>query len=236
LTFNRSIKILIERLINRIPAVASIVRLRQNLPEPSKERLLAATERVVLREGAQAVSLRRIAAESGLNSALVSYHFGSLVSLLAQLLKANVDAICDARATQIVAARKVRNKGERLESLIAAHNDPLWLTPAVWHAQSARPVIRQLFPILNRKAAASSIQRINGSLEDTARELAELLPHLTHDVLMLRLRLLASATEAMMLEAEQMGLYPLDTVPASKREEALRAQLMQFSLGALRAS
>jgi AcrR family transcriptional regulator len=219
-----------------MPAVASVVRLRQNLPEPTRDRLLAAAERVVLREGAHAVSLRRIASQSGLNSALVSYHFGSLMSLLGQLLKRNVDAICDARAELIAATKSERNRKRRLEQIIAAHNDPLWLTPAVWHSQSARPIIRQLLPILDRKTAAASILRINSSLEDTARELASLLPKPSHDVLMLRLRLLASATEAMLLQAEQMGLYPLDSVPASQREVALRAQLMRFSLGAMRAS
>ncbi|MBK6673645.1 MAG: helix-turn-helix transcriptional regulator [Proteobacteria bacterium] len=61
------------------------------------DRLLSAAEQILLEQGAHSISIRRIATLSGVNSALISYHFGGLDALLQQLLKHNVDAICDLR-------------------------------------------------------------------------------------------------------------------------------------------
>ena len=57
-------------------------------PEKTPDRLLAAAERIVLREGGHAVSVRRIASFADENPALISYHFGGLEALLARLLAA----------------------------------------------------------------------------------------------------------------------------------------------------
>lgn len=64
---------------------------------PTPDRLLAATERLVVREGVHALSVRRIAGEAGVNSALVRYHFGDTDGLLRELALRNAACIADSR-------------------------------------------------------------------------------------------------------------------------------------------
>ncbi|MET8703716.1 helix-turn-helix domain-containing protein [Kitasatospora sp. NPDC004723] len=53
---------------------------------PTRDRLLAAAERLFLRRGVGQVSVRAINAEAGLNPGAVHYHFGSREGLVAALL------------------------------------------------------------------------------------------------------------------------------------------------------
>jgi AcrR family transcriptional regulator len=53
----------------------------------TRERLLTATERLLLEQGFEKVSVRSICAAAGANSAAVHYHFGSKDNLVAELLQ-----------------------------------------------------------------------------------------------------------------------------------------------------
>lgn len=70
--------------------------LQESLTTP--DRLLAGAERLVVREGVRALTVRRIAEEAGVNSALIRYHFGDTDGLLAQLALRNAACLADARA------------------------------------------------------------------------------------------------------------------------------------------
>jgi AcrR family transcriptional regulator len=205
------------------------------VPRETTERLLAAAERIVLREGAHAVSIRRIATLSGQNSALVSYHFGGLESLLGQLLERNVNAICDLRASLMTSALARRSR-KPLETLVVAYIDPLWRTTAIWHPEPARTVVREVMPMLERPLLKRSVSRINASVETSAGQLHDLLPHLTLDQLLMRLRLLAGAADMMRAGLDEMGLYPLHAASTANPMNALHKQLIEVSLGALRAA
>jgi AcrR family transcriptional regulator len=61
------------------------------MSEPTNERLLRAAEQILIDEGVHALTTRRIGAVSGLNPALVAYHFGSVRALLAELCRRNLD-------------------------------------------------------------------------------------------------------------------------------------------------
>lgn len=59
----------------------------------TRSRLLAATERLLLEQGYEAVSVRSICAAAGANSAAVHYHFGSKDNLVAELLQTRLGPI-----------------------------------------------------------------------------------------------------------------------------------------------
>lgn len=61
------------------------------------DRLLAGAERLVVREGVRMLTVRRIAEEAGVNSALVRYHFGDTDGLLGELALRNAAQLADAR-------------------------------------------------------------------------------------------------------------------------------------------
>jgi AcrR family transcriptional regulator len=228
---NRSIKVLLDPNCKENPVTAP--QHSRPAPRETAERLLAAAERIVLREGAHAVSIRRIATLSGQNSALVSYHFGGIESLLGQLLERNVGAICDAREMLLAKASKDRSN-KRLHALVVAYIDPLWRTPAIWHPESARTVVREVMPMLERPLLRQAVARINSSVELSASQLSDLLPHLQRDQLLVRLRLLAGAADMMRLSLDAMGLYPLHKIDATRQLQVLHKQLVAMCLGALR--
>jgi AcrR family transcriptional regulator len=203
-------------------------------PTSTADRLLAAAEQIVLQEGSHAVSIRRIAAVSGLNSALVSYHFGGLSALLGQLLERTVNAICDVRAAMQAEALREPDAALRLRALVIAYLDPLWRTTALWHPESARTVARELMLMLDKPLLKAAVERINLSLEASVDQMADLLPHLDHDALLMRLRLLAGTADMMRLRVDEMGLYRSQTTQAGRYYDALQTQLIELSLGALR--
>ncbi|WP_027935348.1 TetR/AcrR family transcriptional regulator [Amycolatopsis thermoflava] len=65
-----------------------------------KKQLVDAAERLLITEGAAAVTTRRLAAEAGLNQALVHYHFGSMADVLVAVL----DRVGDQYAAGVAAA------------------------------------------------------------------------------------------------------------------------------------
>lgn len=202
--------------------------------ETTPQRLLAAAEYIVLRQGAHAISVRRITSQAGESPALISYHFNGLDALLARLLELNVAAICDARALQQEAALLVRGRSRRLSALIAAYMEPFWKTAAMWHADPARAVVRELMPMLDGALLGGVVARINASVAASALALAGLLPHLTADELLVRLRLLAGAADTLRVRREDTGLYPLQEVGQENQQALLQAQVLRMSLGALK--
>ncbi len=69
----------------------------------TRERLLAAAERLLLTESYDAVSVRGICAAAGANPAAVHYHFGSKEALVAALLEDRLGDLWDARLTALAA-------------------------------------------------------------------------------------------------------------------------------------
>lgn len=61
--------------------------------EQTRQRLIEAAERVFAESGLESVSLRRIAAAAGVNSAAVHYHFGSRDALIEGVLMRRVEDI-----------------------------------------------------------------------------------------------------------------------------------------------
>nr|WP_308163483.1 TetR/AcrR family transcriptional regulator [Nocardia alni] len=72
-------------------------------PADTRERLLAAAERLLLTEEYSAVSVRGICAAAGANPAAVHYHFGSKEALVAALLEDRLGALWGARLDELAA-------------------------------------------------------------------------------------------------------------------------------------
>jgi AcrR family transcriptional regulator len=72
-------------------------------PAGTRERLLAAAERLLLTERYDEVSVRGICAAAGANPAAVHYHFGSKEALVAALLEDRLGEMWDARLTALAA-------------------------------------------------------------------------------------------------------------------------------------
>lgn len=90
-------------------------------PSDTRDRLLAAAERLFAERGLASVSVRTIAAEAGVNWSLVGYHFRGKHGLLAEVYRRQC-ATLNAERFRLLAAG--RTGGLRLETVIEAFVRP----------------------------------------------------------------------------------------------------------------
>jgi len=65
------------------------------MSEDTRTRLLRAAENILIREGAHALTVRRVGAVSGLNPTLVTYHCGTVAGLLGELCRLNLEPMME---------------------------------------------------------------------------------------------------------------------------------------------
>ena len=90
-------------------------------PSETRERLLAAAERLFAERGLAAVSVRAIAAKAGVNWSLVGYHFRGKHGLLAEVYTRHCTALNSERLRLLADARQ---SGLQLEAVIEAFVRP----------------------------------------------------------------------------------------------------------------
>lgn len=116
-------------------------------PKPNaaqtRERLLGATEMLVIREGVVALSVRRIAKEADVNSALIRYHFGDVAGLLLELAKLNARRLRDARDLLLDALEK--ETAPDFDAAVDALILPLWAPAAMSADHRAIVVLDEIY-------------------------------------------------------------------------------------------
>lgn len=104
------------------------------------DRLLAGAERLVVHEGVRALTVRRIANEACVNSALVRYHFGDTEGLIGELALRNAACMADAR-TRLLDGLAPGDFAGAVEALI----NPLWARAAMDPKYRAIVVLDEVF-------------------------------------------------------------------------------------------
>ena len=89
----------------------------------TRERLIAATRHLVAKEGFARTTIRAIGEEAGCNSALVSYHFGSLRALLVAALDASSQEQLERYRTELEEVRTWRGMRTALRGLRTGGRD-----------------------------------------------------------------------------------------------------------------
>ena len=89
--------------------------------------------------------------------------------------------------------------------------------------------------MLDRPLLSASVARINSSVAASAQAMTDLLPHLTEDELLVRLRLLAGAADTLRLRLQDVDLYPLRASGNERDDNILQTQMLRMSQGALKA-
>jgi AcrR family transcriptional regulator len=92
------------------------------LQEDTRSRILDAAERLFAERGIDAVSIRAVLKEAGVNGALANYHFGSREGLVAELLKTRLGPLA---AEQLRAIQEADSRaGATLEEVLGAYFAP----------------------------------------------------------------------------------------------------------------
>ena len=150
----------------------------------TRERLLAAAERLFAERGFAGVSVRTIAAAADVNWSLVGYHFSGKDGLLAEVYRRHCESLNAERLRLLAAARR---SGVRLESVIEA-----FVRPALAEIQgrSGDTTFSRLRAMLAAEDAPLLTQLVADNFDQSSRTflaaLRECLPDLPADEILWR--------------------------------------------------
>jgi AcrR family transcriptional regulator len=156
--------------------------------EDTRTRLLKAAETILIREGAHALTVRRVGAVSGLNPTLVTYHCGTIAGLLGELCRLNLEPMLASWSALDGAVER-----SSLKDTLRIWLGPL-LQPAAFTPGGRALVV--LDEIAAHGDAALAVQLLDAMVAVSARVhagLLPLLPHLDARELRARLRFIAGA-------------------------------------------
>jgi len=150
--------------------------------------LLEAAERILFEQGVQALTVRRIGTVSGLAPTLVTYHFGTISGLLAEMCRCNLEPMLEAWKT--IDQHEFPTLREALQA---------WLTPLLIPSafvQGGRALV-----VLDEMAAHGDVEFRNLLLtpmlelsNKVQHVLHPFVPHLDAQTLRARVRFLSAAT------------------------------------------
>ncbi len=159
------------------------------MADSTRNRLLAAAERILVEQGVNALSVRRIGDHAGLNPTLVTYHFKTVLNLLDELCSLNLDPILGGwRGIDPAACRETE-----LDEVLR-----LWLAP-MFAPAAFTPGGRALIVLDEIVAHGDPVPRLkvmDAMTEFAARLRATLvpkLPGLAEDELRARVRFISGA-------------------------------------------
>ncbi|MPT47757.1 MAG: TetR/AcrR family transcriptional regulator [Sphingobium sp.] len=161
-------------------------------PAQTRQKLLRATEILLVREGVHALTVRRIAGEADVNSALVRYHFGGTDGLLDELALRNAACMADARDALLEGLSETGPPHD-FDEIVDALVLPLWAEAAMAPEHRAIIVLDEIFarsvPELHEKIWALFAEGVNR----VTTELGRCLPDTDPTILAWRIRFVTAA-------------------------------------------
>lgn len=159
--------------------------------DDTRTALLRAAERIIIVDGLNALSSRRIGTVSGQNSTLITYHFGGIDGLLVELCRLNLGPMIE--EWRMLDA-PLPEGDLALDHLLIYWLRPLWRSAALTPDERALVVLDEIASHASddvREPVLKNIVTINDKVLDIC---ARLLPHLTRSTLRMRIRLIGAMT------------------------------------------
>lgn len=190
----------------------------------TRTRLLKAAEWLIVHEGVHALTIRRIAAEAGSNSALIGYHFGGVAGLLQELARLNGAPILEAQRRGLEGLAPDAD----LDALLDAFLRPLWLPAALNPDERALVVVDEIVSRAEPGLRAEVWAWFAEAAWPYHQAIERRLPHLEREALMLRQRFVSAAA---------LDMPPRRSLSAFADggwgEERRYAEFLAFAKGAL---
>lgn len=162
--------------------------------EGTRERLLAAAERLFAERGFSGVSLRLLTTEAGVNLASVGYHFGSKEGLIAAIFERRCQPMMDERRRRLAACAEGPDRPPLLEQIVEA-----FVAPAISAATdpAGGTTFTRLRAVLRHENNELAKKLIARNFDDTSRlfidALHRCLPHLSREDVCWRFHFLLAA-------------------------------------------
>jgi AcrR family transcriptional regulator len=196
-----------------------------------KDRILEAASRLFAEQGLEAVSLRSVTAEAGVNIAAVNYYFGSKAALL-QAMTQRFFLTVNHEQLERLEALGTSIQPPSVRDLLTAYTAPIF---AVFDSPRGREWVQALMMVRSAMLSASNASVMEGEdgAEVTSRyyeALRRALPHLPPDELWWRFERMHG-----LLMANQ-GRRAVQEQPRDRAGRNERTWLLTFLAGALEAA
>jgi len=194
-----------------------------------KDRILEVAERLFAEQGLEAVSLRSVTAEAGVNIAAVNYYFGSKAALLQAMTQRFFLSVNTEQLRRLEDLEKQAHTPS-VHDLLVAYATPIF---AVFDSPRGREWVQALMMIRSAMLSGptSNVMEGEGGTEVTSRyyeALRRALPHLPADELWWRFE---RAHGLLMANQGRRTVNSSQEMHRGKRDE--RAWLITFLVGAL---
>ena len=159
------------------------------MSEDTRLGLLEAAERILIQEGVHALSVRHIGAVSGINGTLVTYHFGNVAGLLAELCRLNLEPML----AEWDGAAALSGSRATLREVLAAWLGPL-IRPAAFSKDGRALVVFDEIASHSQHEIRDELLHVMIALgARVAERLKPHLPHLGSRELRARVRFISAA-------------------------------------------
>lgn len=193
--------------------------------QTSREKLMKSAEHLFAERGYDGVSVRDIANDAGVNSALVGYYFGGKEGLLAEVYTQRCGLLRDERA-RLLAEYSAGGKTPSLEEVLDAFITPSLESARNGEGRRSLPHIRSILAAENSSLLEKLVaENFDESSKIFVKALGKCLPQLTHEDVLWRFHFLLgtiyyTATGPHRIKALSRGRCdPSD--PAATKEELI---------------
>jgi len=197
----------------------------------TRDRLLHATETLVVRDGVVALSVRRIAAEAGVNSALIRYYFGDTDGLLRELAHRNAVLIRNVRIRLLDELDKQATPD--LVASIDALVLPLWAPAAMSSRHRAIIVLDEIFSRADASLHKAIWAEFAHGVQRVSQALACALQTSDMTALAWRIRFVTAAALDIPPRAPRSGDAPASSLYGPETAEERLTQFRLFAQQAL---
>jgi len=201
-----------------------------------REAILSAAEALFSTGGFNAVSIRDIAKEAGANPGSVTYHFKSKDGLLLEIYRRHCGPINQRRHELLAAAKRIRDRENRLESIVRAYVLPAFLSSGDLAGGGAR--FTRLRAVMSAEGNALVNKIIAEIFDETSQAfidaLHECLPQLSRGALVWRCHFLLGALYYTLITPERITRLSRGEADGGDTVEAIE-QLVRSTVAALQA-
>lgn len=200
----------------------------------SRDKLLRAAERVIIDAGPQSASIRRIAAQAGVNVSLIGYHFGGLDQLLATLMHLNIDRFLGTE-TQMLAQLLSAKRRPTLQELLTVYLRPLWV-PAVFNSdERSAAVVDAIHRHASAEVRSTAEQRLRTNFDPLLQQITSHVPRLEKRKVILRLCAISAAAMNVTPRIAAMELLLTVDGKDAMDEDAIFREMLSIAIGIMKA-
>ncbi|MFC7048595.1 TetR/AcrR family transcriptional regulator [Emcibacter nanhaiensis] len=186
----------------------------------AREKLLTAAEKIIISQGVSSATLRHIASEAGLNSALVSYYFSSLSGLIREVAHQNVALMMKAWEEKSIPLEQAAEVS--LAEVMEACIGPLWISAAFNPSERALLVLDEVVSHGDDSIRSTIMLDLSENFDRICALVQKAVPHFPPERIRFRMQFVSSGCLGVPPRSAARSLFgnspPLD----GERDRAMR--------------